>query len=56
MREKLVTKMANLLESLEPLKLSYVAKADAIVAMLETIDKYSVQELAEEYNFQDREL
>ncbi len=54
MRENLVLKIANLLEDLSFLKLNTTGKADAIVAMLESIDKHSVQELVEEYNFQEK--
>jgi hypothetical protein len=53
MREALVLKIANLLESLEHLNLKPAAKADAIVVMLEAIDSIALQDLVEEYNFQE---
>lgn len=55
MREKLVNKLANLLQELENLKLSPVAKADSIIVMLEIIDYLAIQDLIEEYNFKDKE-
>lgn len=53
MRDKLVNKIANLLSEISILRLSDTQKADAIVSMLEKIDEFCVQELVEEYDFQE---